>query len=108
MAPTNCPFNSSLTVAIKKDAYGTFTGYRIRFCLDTRALNAAITRADRFQLPYIRDVLEKFHDCKYFGEIDLSEAYLQFRLHEDSQPYTAFTWNGRQYMFVGCAFGISS
>ncbi len=105
LAPTNCPFNSSLTVAIKKDAYGTFTGYRI--CLDTRTLNAAITRADRFQLPYIRDVLEKFHDCKYFGEIDLSEAYLQFQLHEDSQPYTAFTWNGRQYMFVGCPFGIS-
>jgi hypothetical protein len=105
LAPTNCPFNSSLTVAIKKDAYGIFTGYRI--CLDTRTLNASITRVDRFQLPYIRDVLEKFNDCKYFGEIDLSEAYLQFRLHEDSQPYTAFTWNGRQYMFVGCPFGIS-
>ena len=105
LAPANCPFNSSLTIATKKDAFGTFTGYRI--CLDTRALNASITRADRFQLPYIRDVLEKFRGCLYFGEIDLSEAYLQFQLDEESQQLTAFTWNGRQYMFVGCPFGIS-
>jgi len=105
LAPPNCPYNSSLTIAVKKDSYGKFNGYRI--CLDTRMLNKSITQADRFQLPYIRDVLERFYGCKYFGEIDLSEAYLQFQLDEESQPYTAFTWNGRQYMFVGCPFGIS-
>lgn len=105
LAPPNCPFNSSLTVALKKNAYGVFTGYRI--CLDTRALNNAIKINDRFPLPYIRDVLERFAGCKYFGEIDLSEAYLQFKLDPDSQPYTAFTWKGRQFMFVGCPFGIA-
>jgi hypothetical protein len=104
LAPPNCPYNSSLTVAAKKDAYGTFVGWRV--CLDTRALNNAILVADKFQLPYIRDVLERFHGCKYFAEIDLSEAYLQFQLDEESRPLTAFTWDGRQFMFVGCPFGI--
>ena len=106
LAPLDCPYNSSLVVANKKDAYGTFTGYRI--CLDTRPLNKAImlTSADRFPMPYLRDVLEKFRGCQYFGEIDLSEAYLQFQLDDESRPYTAFTWNSRQYMFVGCPFGI--
>jgi RNase H-like domain found in reverse transcriptase/Reverse transcriptase (RNA-dependent DNA polymerase)/Integrase core domain/Integrase zinc binding domain/Chromo (CHRromatin Organisation MOdifier) domain/Retrotransposon gag protein/Zinc knuckle len=103
-APPNCQYNSSLTVATKKDAYGTFTGWRI--CLDTRPLNNAIKGGDRFQLPYIRDVLEMFHGCNYFGELDLSEAYLQFQLDPESQPLTAFTWGGKQYMFVGCPFGV--
>jgi hypothetical protein len=105
LAPTNCPFNSSLTVATKKDSFGNFVGWRI--CLDTRALNNAISGSDRFQLPYIRDVLERFHGCKFFGEVDLSEAYLQFSLHPDSRKYTAFTWKGRQYVFIGCPFGIA-
>ena len=105
LAPPDCPFNSSLTVATKKDAFGVFTGFRI--CLDTRPLNKNIITNDRFTLPYIRDVLEGFLGCQFFGEIDLSEAYLQIELHPDSRQYTAFTWNSRQYMFTGCPFGIS-
>ena len=105
LAPPNCPFNSALCVALKKDAFGAFTGFRI--CLDTRPLNKALVSTDKFQLPYIRNVLEQFQNCSIFGEFDLSEAYLQFTLHVDSRPYTAFTWKGRQYMFVGCPFGIN-
>ena len=104
-APVNCPYNSPLCVALKKDAFGHFTGFRV--CLDVRQLNSSLTVCDRFQLPYIRNVLERFIECVIFGEFDLSEAYLQFMLHPDSQPYTAFTWRGIQYMFVGCPFGIS-
>lgn len=103
-APADCRYNSALVVTPKKDAYGNFTGFRV--CLDTRALNKALTVVDRFPLPYIRHVLENFLECVVFGEFDLSEAYLQFLLHPDSRQYTAFTWKGRQYMFVGCPFGI--
>lgn len=105
LAPLNCPFNSSLVVACKKDAHGNFTGYRI--CLDTRVLNKHLVEVDRFQLPAIHDVLEQFADCMFFGELDLSEAYLQFQLDEASRPLTAFTWAGKQYVFVGAPFGIS-
>jgi len=62
---------------------------------------------DAFQLPRIKDVLEKFGGMSIFGEFDLSEAYLQFQFDEESQPLTAFTWEGQQYVFVGCCFGIS-
>lgn len=105
LAPPNCPYNAALCVALKKDAFGAFTGFRI--CLDTRSLNKALVLTDKFQLPYIRNVLEQFQGCSIFGEFDLSEAYLQFTLHPDSRPYTAFTWKGRQFMFVGCPFGIN-
>jgi hypothetical protein len=104
-APPGCQYNNPLTIAVKKDDQGNFAG--IRVCLDVRALNAALLNNDRFLLPFIRGVLEMFGGNTIFGEFDLFEAYLQFPLHPDSQQYTAFTWNGQQYMFVGCPFGIS-
>ena len=58
LAPPNCRYNSAICVALKKDAFGNFTGFRI--CLDMRPLNKALTVTDRFQLPYIRHVLERF------------------------------------------------
>lgn len=105
LAPPNCKYNSALVVALKRDAFGNFTG--IRTCLDTRPLNNSLITDDKFQLPFIRNVLEQFTGCDIFDEFDLSEAYLQFQLHPDSRPYTAFTWQGVQYMFVGCPFGIN-
>ena len=105
-APPNCPYNNPITVAPKKDDNGVLTA--IRVCLDTRLVNEALILTDSFPLPKIVDSLEIFSGCCLFGEFDLSEAYLQFQLHPDSQPYTAFTFEGQQYMFVGCPFGIKS
>jgi hypothetical protein len=105
LAPVGCRFNSALTMAPKRDNTGTITG--IRVCLDTRALNLALTVYDKFQLPYIKTALESLAGSSIFGEFDLAEAYLQFEVAPDSRVYTAFTWEGTQYVFVGCPFGIS-
>ena len=43
---------------------------------------------------------------KIFGEIDIGDAYMQFKLDEASREYTAFTYDGQQYMFSGVPFGI--
>lgn len=106
LAPPNCPYNNPLVVAAKKDENGKMTG--IRVCLDVRLLNLALLLTDSFPLPRIEETLKTFGGCLIFGEFDLSEAYLQFLLHPDCQPYTAFTFEGKQYMFVGCPFGIKS
>jgi transposase InsO family protein len=103
-APAGCQHNNPLTVAPKKDENGQLTGFRV--CLDVRKLNTAIIDTDHFQIPLIREVLNNLQGCSIFGEFDLAEAYLQFRLHPDSQQYTAFTWGTEQYMFVGCPFGL--
>lgn len=104
LAPPGCKYNNPLTIAPKKDENGNWTG--IRVCLDVRRLNKALIVADTFQIPNIRNILESFGGNSIFGEFDLSEAYLQFSLHPESQPLTAFTWYGQQYMFVGCPYGI--
>ena len=103
-APPGLPYNCPLTVADKKDSFGVITG--IRVCLDTRALNRALLPSDRFPLPKIDDILRSFSGRSIYGEFDLEEAYLQYRLHESSQKYTAFTFEGIQYVFVGCPFGL--
>lgn len=97
-------FNSPLLAVPKKDDKGKMTG--VRLCLDIRALNQHLVEKDNFQLPRINDMLAAFGGNALFGEYDLSEAYFQFRLSEESQRYTAFTWDGKQYVFVGCPFGI--
>ena len=104
-APVGCKYNNPITVVLKKDEFGKLTG--VRPCLDPRKLNSALITGDKFQLPHIRDQLANFAGNAIFGEIDLQEAYLQFTLHPDSRPYTAFTWRGKQWMFVGCPFGLN-
>ena len=104
MAPKNCKFNSPLLAVPKKDDAGRMTG--VRLCLDVRVLNKYLEQDDRFQLPHIPDVLAAFAGGQFFGEFDLSEAYFQFKLKEESQPYTAFQWENQQHMFVGCPFGL--
>ena len=105
LAPPGCPYNNPITVAPKKDDEGRLTGARP--CLDTRALNRVLRCNDRFLIPHIRTLLDSFAGNSIFSEFDLQEAYLQFPLHPDSQPLTAFTWNRQQYMFAGCPYGIS-
>jgi hypothetical protein len=105
LAPPGCPYNNPITVAPKKDEHGKLTGARP--CLDTRALNRVLKSNDRFLIPHIRTVLDSFAGNSIFSEFDLQEAYLQFPLDPESQPLTAFTWNGQQYMFAGCPYGIS-
>ena len=63
----------------------------VRLCIDVRQLNKYLREDDKFQPPYIPDVLATFAANKLFGEFDLSEAYFQFNVKEESQPLTAFT-----------------
>ena len=103
-APTNCKFNNPLLAVPKKDDSGRMTG--VRLCLDVRTLNKHLLQNDRFQLPHIPDMLGAFAGGQFFGEFDLSEAYFQFKLKAESRPYTAFQWQGQQYMFKGTPFGL--
>jgi hypothetical protein len=108
-APPGIPYNNPILVVPKKDAEGNVTYDDIRVCLDFRGLNEWLedTSKDQFQLPYIRDTIDKFAGCKIFGEFDLAEAFYQFKLDESSRPYTAFQFGGIQYMCAGIPFGLS-
>lgn len=106
LAPPGCVYNNPITCAPKKDDEGKVTGVRV--CLDTRAVNLRVITRDMHMIPLIVDILGRMAGHSLFGEFDLSDAYLQFPLDETSQPLTAFTWEGQQWVFTGCIYGLSS
>ena len=103
-APIGCKFNTPLLVVPKHDKDGNVVG--IRVCADVRQLNKYLEEDDKFEIPRIPDVLASFKGAKLFGEFDLREAYNQLLIDEKSRPYTAFSFDGEQYMFQGCPYGI--
>jgi hypothetical protein len=107
-APPGIPYNNPIVVVPKKDNSGNVSYDEVRNCLDFRGTNEEMESdlVDQFQLPFIRDTMDKFSGCKIFGEFDLQEAFFQFKLHEESRPYTAFTFEGKQYICVGVPFGL--
>jgi hypothetical protein len=105
VAPNGCRINSPLLSVPKKDDQ-TGLWSKTRVCLDVRKLNSYLLEDDKFEIPRIPDMLATLAGGKIFGEIDLSDAYGQFRVSPESQQYTAFSWNKQQYVFVGAPFGI--
>jgi len=103
-APHDCPFNNPLVIAPKKDKDGRITGDRK--CGDYRILNMFDRTQVHFELPRIRESLEALGKCCIFGEIDLKDAFSQLRLHPDSRPYTAVSFEDKRWMSVGCPFGL--
>jgi hypothetical protein len=98
-------WNSPLTLAPKKDSTGKYTDKRP--CLDPRHINKYL-KADRFPLPNINDIFKKFADAEVYTTLDLTNAFHRFPILPEHRHKTAFTDpDGRQFMFVGCPFGLT-
>lgn len=104
-SPPGCAYNNNLTLAARRTMDGTVIKYRV--CLDPRELNNNLEEIDRFPLPLITDIIDKAAGHKYFTTIDLSQAYHRMPIDEESRKYTAFTYEGKQYVFAKAPFGLS-
>jgi transposase InsO family protein len=104
-----CPAGNIHNLAVfgvpKYDSNKKVCGMRI--VIDARPLNMNITTGDTSEIPRIGDALEIMAGKSVFAEFDLENAFFQFKLHPECRKYTAFTWGGVQYQFVGCPFGIN-
>ena len=59
-------------------------------------------------IPRVEELLYLMKDCSVFSKIDLSEAYLQLKLHEDSRDLTTFVTNDGLFRYKRCPFGLAS
>jgi hypothetical protein len=106
LAPPGCPYNNPIVLPPKKDDQGHYT--LVRFAFDGREVNKNLEYEDVHMLPDIRRALaDHFADCTIFGQFDLRDAYLQLLLDEESRNLCAFMWDGRQWRFKGCPFGLA-
>lgn len=102
-APPGCAWNSPIVWVAKKDEFGEKVD--TRFCIDPRPINA-ILPDDKFPIPLVDSIFEKLGQAVVFSTLDLVDSYHQFPVAEEDQQKTAFTWNGKQWMFVGAPFGF--
>ena len=100
-APIGCPWNSPL-LPIKKG------NNDIRLCLDIRKVNELVESIPNSTLPRIRTIIEGLGKFDYISTVDLANRYHQFKLREEDQVKTAFTFKNKQYMFKVAPFGLKT
>ncbi len=98
--PSQSPFGAPILFVQKKD--GT-----LRMCIDYRALNA-LTVCNRYPLPNIADLLDRFSGAKIFSSLDLASGYHQIRISREDVPKTAFTTPFGHYEFKVLSFGLTN
>ena len=103
--PTDGPWASPIVAVPKKNG-------GVRFCADYRALNA-ITRCDSIPVANMEEKLAQIKGdpdkpTKYFGSIDLSEAYHSVPIKEEDQEKTSLITPLGLYKFQRMSFGLSA
>ena len=76
-----------------------------RPCGDYRALNA-ITKPDRYCMPYIHAVTSKLHGMKFFSKIDLFKAFHQIPMNPDDVEKTAVATPFGTFEYLYMPFGL--
>ena len=80
---------------------------KLRICLEPKALNEAIRRP-HFQMPTLDDITSKLACAKYFSILDITHAYWNVQLDEQSSLLTTFNTPFGRYCYLRLPFGISS
>ena len=98
--PSRSPWASPVLLTPKK-------GGEWRFCVDYRAVNA-ITKKDRFPLPYIQDIFDTVGVGRVFSTLDLKSGYWQLPVAEADREKTAFVCHRGQYQYNRVSFGLTN
>ncbi|XP_062707936.1 uncharacterized protein K02A2.6-like [Aedes albopictus] len=83
-------------------------GGKVRICADySNGLNAAL-EPNHYPLPVPDDIFSKLNGCCYFSIIDLSDAYLQVEVDDDSKQLLTINTHRGLFRFNRLAPGVKS
>ena len=91
------PWVSPIVAVPKKDG-------GVRICVDMRCANEAIKRV-RHPIPTVDDVSFELNGAQYFSKLDLSQAYHQLELEEESRYITTFSTHLGLYRYKRLNYG---
>lgn len=80
----------------------------VRICGDYKLTINQAAQTDKYPLPKVDDLFSALSGGKYFTTLDLSQAYLQLPLHEDSKQYLTINTHKGLYQYNRLPFGVAS
>ena len=81
---------------------------RIRICGDYRVTINHLSKLDSYPIPKADDLFAALAGGKSFSKLDLSHAYLQLVLDEESRKFTTINTQRGLFQYKRLPFGISS
>ena len=83
-------------------------GKTVRICGDFEITINQASKLDHYPIPWIEDLFAKLTRGKSFSKLDMSQAYQQEMLDEDSWPYAIINTHKGLHQYNQLPFGISS
>ena len=80
----------------------------LRICGNFSVTINPVSKLDRYPIPKISDLFAKLGKGKLFSKLDLSYAYQQLPLEEESKKYAVINTHKELLRYTRLPFGISS
>ena len=97
--PSTSPFGSPVLFVKKADG-------SLRLCVDYRALNR-ITIKNRYPIPLISELIDRFKSKKYFTRLDVRDAFNRLRIAKGDEHKTAFRTRYGHFEYLVMPFGLT-
>lgn len=79
---------------------------KFRLIIDLSPLNLHLEKK-HFKMESLQDALSLVEPNDWMCKLDLKNAYYSIPIAPEHQPYLAFIWQGRTWMFTRLCFGLS-
>ncbi|XP_054275129.1 uncharacterized protein K02A2.6-like [Macrosteles quadrilineatus] len=80
----------------------------VRLCADFKVTLNPVLQTEHYPLPQPEDIFASLSGCTYFSVVDLTNAYQQLAVAEDSQPLLTLTTHKGLFRLRRLPFGLSS
>ena len=90
-----------IVVVLKKDK-------SVRICGDFSVTVNPVSKLDRYPIPKVSDLFAQLGKGKFFSKLDLSNAYQQVPLEEESKKYVVINTHKGLFAYTRLQFGIAS
>ena len=80
----------------------------VRICGDFKQTVNPVSTLDKYPIPKVEDLFATLAGGKIFSKIDLSQAYQQFPLADESKQYVVINTHKGLFRYTRLPFGVSS